>query len=78
MKYVRDMMNHDTQVWTKIGEKGGLKGAQGLFAQVGGGEIDMWEQGLRGWKTCALVQGKWSCWLVICVWINTNCGERTD
>ena len=28
-------MNHGAQVWTKVGEKGGLTGAQGLFAQMG-------------------------------------------
>lgn len=27
-------MKHDVQVWTKIGEKGDLKGAQGLFVRV--------------------------------------------
>lgn len=25
-----------------------------------------------------LVHGKWACWLVICEWVNTNCGEQTD
>lgn len=32
------MMNHDTQVWTKIGEKGGLKELRAYLHRWGGGD----------------------------------------
>lgn len=75
LKYAWNKRSCNVQVWTKIGEKGGLTEAGGLFAQVER-RGQRWAQRHQGWKKPAWVPGKRAWWLVMCVWINTNWGNK--